>query len=348
MHSEKKNKLSETIRERLKNYERPIVNDVWIRIERDLAALKHRQIRRRIIATVAAAIVAIMICIPLLLRDERAKIAKRTNKAVENQNFTADFPKIITDSPKVISNNQKTVVGDKTKIINNIDGVLPTTSKIRKPVKKQKPVDYINAPKNVDANAEQNKVAQEINSLVAKTEIKDNQDTKQNEEQKDTSSEKATIKDESKQNEEQSDDKTDMRDKKTQKKKKRFDFALAMGNSPVSNGRENKSDVVMMNEVANSHLEKITVSSHNFDSDHADTRFGPPISAGLLIRKHLSERWALESGLVYTCLFSSETSNNIERKTRLHYLGVPLGTVYTLLEMNRFSVYATAGGMGEI
>jgi hypothetical protein len=32
----------------------------------------------------------------------------------------------------------------------------------------------------------------------------------------------------------------------------------------------------------------------------------------------------------------------------LHYLGVPLGTVYTLLEMNRFSVYATAGGMGEI
>ena len=363
MYNEKKNKLTETIRERLKNYERPAADEVWISIQKDLAAIKRRRIRRQIIAPAAAAIIALAICIPLLLRDDRTKIP---NIAEEHQNITADLPKIITEIPQISTNNIDTAAvhpspatEDETKDRKQNRRILTTASDkaedVRNLAKNQKPVKSGNIKNNEDAAAKQDSSATEINSLIASTEIEDTQPTDLGGEQDDSTGEKMKSKDDSKQKDTQTIDlqntQTDYSDKtegKSKKKTKRFDFALAMGNSPVSSGRESKSDIVMMNEVADSHLEKIFASSHNFASDHTDTRFGPPISAGLLIRKHLSERWALESGLVYTGLYSLETSGNVERKINLHYAGIPLGAVYTFLELNRFSVYATAGGMGEI
>jgi hypothetical protein len=63
-----------------------------------------------------------------------------------------------------------------------------------------------------------------------------------------------------------------------------------------------------------------------------------PFSAGLSVRKELSDRWGVESGLVYTRLKSDQS---------LHYIGIPLKTDLTFHKNKRVNLYASAGGTIE-
>lgn len=78
---------------------------------------------------------------------------------------------------------------------------------------------------------------------------------------------------------------------------------------------------------------------------HAPVRFGVTVSLPL------SRRWAVESGLVYSYLYSdiaSGTPNcSSETDQRLHYVGIPVAATYTVWSNRRFAVYAKAGGMVE-
>ena len=77
-----------------------------------------------------------------------------------------------------------------------------------------------------------------------------------------------------------------------------------------------------------------------------------PVSAGLGISYRLTDRWSLQSGVVYTLLRSKgkymDAANNIgEWKRNLHFIGVPISASYRIGEWNRIQFYATVGGMGE-
>ncbi|MDR1089634.1 MAG: porin family protein [Prevotella sp.] len=77
-----------------------------------------------------------------------------------------------------------------------------------------------------------------------------------------------------------------------------------------------------------------------------------PLSFGLSVRKNLSDRIGLETGLVYTYLssrFNSASPGGIaqEAKQELHYLGIPLNAVVYLWDNSKWSVYLSAGVMGE-
>ena len=75
-----------------------------------------------------------------------------------------------------------------------------------------------------------------------------------------------------------------------------------------------------------------------------------PISVGFTVRKQISDKLALESGLVYTYLASEgkiASTTPITNNISLHYLGIPVKGVYSLFNDKRFSVYASAGGMVE-
>lgn len=77
-----------------------------------------------------------------------------------------------------------------------------------------------------------------------------------------------------------------------------------------------------------------------------------PISTGLGVSYYLNDRWALQSGLVYTLLRSTGSYNNslnnyVEWKQHLHYLGIPLSATYKIAEWNRLQLYTTGGGMCE-
>ena len=75
-----------------------------------------------------------------------------------------------------------------------------------------------------------------------------------------------------------------------------------------------------------------------------------PIRFGLKIGYQLSERWALQTGITYTYLYSEFTLENRQQPTieqRLHYVGIPLGISYQIWKNSNFRLYATAGAAAE-
>jgi hypothetical protein len=77
-----------------------------------------------------------------------------------------------------------------------------------------------------------------------------------------------------------------------------------------------------------------------------------PISAGLGVNYFLNDRWALQSGVVYTLFrstgsYTNSLANYAEWKQNLHFVGIPLSATYKIAEWDRLQVYATGGGMCE-
>ncbi|MDL2220999.1 PorT family protein [Parabacteroides sp. OttesenSCG-928-N08] len=75
-----------------------------------------------------------------------------------------------------------------------------------------------------------------------------------------------------------------------------------------------------------------------------------PLSFGLLVRKQVTPLFAIESGLQYTFLSSRLTySNYLYRRgdRKLHYLGIPVNVVATVVNKNRWELYLSGGGLLE-
>ena len=72
-----------------------------------------------------------------------------------------------------------------------------------------------------------------------------------------------------------------------------------------------------------------------------------PLSAGFRVRRNLTERWGLETGLTYSYLRSKQETSSVTRKQELHYLGVPLAVTFTPLRKESFELYARAGGAAD-
>lgn len=76
----------------------------------------------------------------------------------------------------------------------------------------------------------------------------------------------------------------------------------------------------------------------------------PPLSFGLTVRKNLNDRIGLESGLVYTYLYSKmNESRKVSRRATLglHYLGIPVNLVVKLWNSSNWNVYVSGGFMLE-
>lgn len=84
---------------------------------------------------------------------------------------------------------------------------------------------------------------------------------------------------------------------------------------------------------------------------HTKVKHKLPFSIGLGVRKELSDRFALETGLVYTNLNSELTAGGdndyYKQDQTLHYVGIPIKADYTIYDSKHFSLYASAGGMIE-
>lgn len=76
-----------------------------------------------------------------------------------------------------------------------------------------------------------------------------------------------------------------------------------------------------------------------------------PVSFGFSVSKSLNERFSLQSGLVYNYLTSDWKTDGTytgEFKQKLHYIGIPLSVVYKIAQWDKFVLYASGGGMGEV
>ncbi len=76
-----------------------------------------------------------------------------------------------------------------------------------------------------------------------------------------------------------------------------------------------------------------------------------PFKVGLSVRVPLGWRWCIQTGVNYACLKSEFEDANygtgMAATQTLHYIGVPIGVGFDVLDSRRFNVYAMAGGEVE-
>lgn len=76
-----------------------------------------------------------------------------------------------------------------------------------------------------------------------------------------------------------------------------------------------------------------------------------PVSVGLSVRRYLTKRFSVETGLSYTILYADIVKGRESEMTvghqYVHYLGIPLKANWTFYERGPFSSYLSGGGMVE-
>ncbi|MDR2915022.1 MAG: PorT family protein [Tannerella sp.] len=155
-------------------------------------------------------------------------------------------------------------------------------------------------------------------------------------------------------------------------KRRRWGFGMGGGGYAVNStsggfGVEPYSGLLSNSEeyMFGGNIIKLRNFAQKSDKNHADevnayasnelpgkVKYKTPISGGMGVSYFLNDRWALQSGAVYTLLRSEgsyyDTKGNVaDWKQNLHYIGVPLSVSYKIAEWNRFQFYASAGGMCE-
>ena len=97
------------------------------------------------------------------------------------------------------------------------------------------------------------------------------------------------------------------------------------------------------NEAAMPEDDKMLFQANNFRDNIAEMEHDQPISFGVTISKSIIHNLSIETGLIYSYLYSKSknTSSVVQnRQTQsLHYLGVPLNLNYNLFSYRDLNVY---------
>ena len=120
-------------------------------------------------------------------------------------------------------------------------------------------------------------------------------------------------------------------------------------NSQIANSRNPQfiaADPILGLENSKEYI-KNTYKNEMMVPDNVEPDFSLPLSAKLSVRKNLSRRWAVESGVNYTFLSSKYQWNRNTVKQRMHYLGIPLNAVYYAVAAPQWNIYVSAGGTVE-
>ena len=97
--------------------------------------------------------------------------------------------------------------------------------------------------------------------------------------------------------------------------------------------------------------EKMLFQQNILKDNIAEMEHNQPVSFGVTVSKSIIEGLYLETGLVYSYLYSKSKNTSAilqNRQTQsLHYLGIPLNLNYNLFSLRNLNVYASLGGMIE-
>ena len=332
----KKDILTDVFRERLKDYKHPVPdNNLWDKINKDLTKSfppTHRKITMRTKFMLAAASIALLIGVSLFL----TKNDSSENNIAESESHTP-LKGSVNPKPK---ENILTISGNKNEFIQ----VTETSNK-----EEQMSKQFIHSGKTIPINPN---IIQNIPDTAngKKSNPDDNEKlvAKQKEE-KESDMPEPRIKQENQQKQTLPEDQYRLPVKK-QLNKSNLSLALAFGNSGLSSqGSSNigyYTQSIPVNQYISSEHPKNNIKKSK------DINYKIPLSIGVSFRKHLTNKWALESGLVYTYLSSTEKQempemNTIQTDIALNYIGVPIKGTYSFYNTKNTSIYASAGGMVE-
>lgn len=93
------------------------------------------------------------------------------------------------------------------------------------------------------------------------------------------------------------------------------------------------------------------LSSNLNDEVYSDVKHKMPVTMAATLRWNLTDRWSVETGLMYTQLSSELRSGSADdyfvSNQKLHYVGIPAKANYRLWENRWVSFYVSAGGAVE-
>lgn len=121
---------------------------------------------------------------------------------------------------------------------------------------------------------------------------------------------------------------------------------LAQRMEPITIGLFASNAVITPKQEAIKLFETAPLMSDVYDtpiSIYSYTKHYKPVTIGASVRVPISGRWSVTSGLTYSRLKSKTTIQNTHQEQVLHYIGVPLGAIYTIWDYKRFNVYAIGG-----
>ncbi|MDL2322657.1 PorT family protein [Bacteroidales bacterium OttesenSCG-928-A17] len=314
MDKNKEDIISRKFREKLEDYELPVRDDLWTKITQDLPPVKKRIHPLWITAGSVAASIALILSLYLGISDP-------SDKPVEGIVQTEIFEK---EPKQTINQIVHEVVETK--------GEFYSTGLVKGSPK----------PKTKEVIGEERKEREEIKQEVKGEEQEVKGEEKPLKQQEKTEKTLPSL--------DNFDSEFWKEDILSKKKKNDLSLALAFSGQEGSSSYSNNQTLLRYSE-------QFSVSAMN-EKEMADnvvildTKHKTPITVAFAVRKPLNDKWALESGLAYTYLETSEiktqtNGNNFSDTYELHYLGIPLKAVYSVYNREKLSIYASAGGMME-
>lgn len=360
MKQEEKDKWVNTIRESLEDYSVPPKFDGWEKLEKRIppTPIASAPPKRSFFmyATAAAAILLLIVsgAIIFLLQDPAAKYIETANLPIEVEQLSNKQPlkdiirPVIKDNTSILSNSDKGVKIARNKIQDHIANAKNTAGNNAATNRKIDSSDLI-------SQAEVTTLREEEKAKVKKSEekksngdaaVKSNENASQ--QQKEKKSQQQNLRRVSK----QAESVTDIRDIRRKKSSKGWSVGFSAGNSTgISTDGNEYSDIAFSpSNVSFYSLIYDKIDANILYSEATPQNFNHklPISFGLSVRKQLSKRFALESGITYTRLESESLNNNYASyKQTLNYIGIPIKANYLFLDRRFVTLYITAGGMAE-
>lgn len=88
------------------------------------------------------------------------------------------------------------------------------------------------------------------------------------------------------------------------------------------------------------------ISSEEPKEVREESRHHVPVILALSMQKRINGRWGMETGVQYTCLRSDFTvigDTHLEKRQKIHYIGIPLKGIFGVWNKRHFSLYTSAG-----
>lgn len=138
-------------------------------------------------------------------------------------------------------------------------------------------------------------------------------------------------------------------------KPKEKGWQLGLGYGTTAGNSENDPSISYESTSANFTQDyfsnELAAETKRFE-DLENTSHSHPISIGIMVNKALSEKWGLESGLLFTRLKTTASKNPVntaytEYVSEILYLGIPLSVRFSIIKGRRFGLYASQGFLLE-
>ena len=339
-------KWVENLRNKLEDYSEPLPGQLWGKLEEELSAprvIPMWRTRRFVAAAAAVAVVAVSSLMFWFVNSPTADYVRDQQplaEGLEQQHVSTDIlPNLAEEkNPSVTSRPILAVV-------------TPVAEKVCQPAEVQMMTNDFEktVPENErESTGEENKKEENVQSAVTKEDMADKERAYR------------TLKADRRQLQQNQEM---LMAVKTEKGRK-WSVGISAGNTPYASSRsfEGMSRLNSRSLYA-SPINMAAVSENDNQTAYSQVLFNNrdrstttnvhhkmPVTVGASVKWHITDGWAVESGLYYTMLSSelhSGSNSYLVEEQKLHYVGIPLKVHRSIWDSRWLSFYASAGGMVE-